>query len=380
MTTKTIKGNSPESIAAELKRCTGDDFTPTLAFVFLSIKQNRDAVCRLLDEQCVAIFGATTAGEFIDGEVEEGSIVMMLLNLDPSFFKIHFAEIGEGDLRQIAQAIGATGKNSFDNPAFLISYSGLFNDGELIVRGIVDIVGENATIFGGMAGDELTMQGPGVFTNKQHSNNGVIAVIIDGNRVTLKGHATSGWRPVGTVRTITKSEGSVVYTIDDEPALDVVMKYLGATYETPNEMNDAVVKMGSYFPILLLREGADPVVRTSMFANVAERCLKFSGNVPQGSKIRFSLPPDFEVIDQVITKSDELRKNQLPQADALILFSCIARHVTLGPMVSEEIEGVKKVWNSPLIGFFSYGEIGKSANGKHEFHNNTCCLVAMKEQ
>ncbi|MBD0352110.1 MAG: hypothetical protein ICV65_13230, partial [Flavisolibacter sp.] len=262
MTTKTIKGNSPESIAAELKRCTGDDFTPTLAFVFLSIKQNRDAVCRLLDEQGVAIFGATTAGEFIDGEVEEGSIVMMLLNLDPSFFKIHFAEIGEGDLRQIAQAIGATGKNSFDNPAFLISYSGLFNDGELIVRGIVDIVGENATIFGGMAGDELTMQGPGVFTNKQHSNNGVIAVIIDGNRVTLKGHATSGWRPVGTVRTITKSEGSVVYTIDDEPALDVVMKYLGATYETPNEMNDAVVKMGSYFPILLLREGADPVVRT----------------------------------------------------------------------------------------------------------------------
>jgi hypothetical protein len=30
--------------------------------------------------------------------------------------------------------------------------------------------------------------------------------------------------------------------------------------------------------------------------------------------------------------------------------------------------------------FFSYGEIGKATNGKHEFHNNTCCLVAMKEK
>ena len=69
-------------------------------------------------EEGIAIFGATTAGEFIDGVVQEGSIVVMLLDLDPSFFKIHFAEIGEGNLRQIAQAIGTIGKNSFDNPAF----------------------------------------------------------------------------------------------------------------------------------------------------------------------------------------------------------------------------------------------------------------------
>jgi len=33
-----------------------------------------------------------------------------------------------------------------------------------------------------------------------------------------------------------------------------------------------------------------------------------------------------------------------------------------------------------LIGFFSYGEYGKSKRGDHEFHNNTCCVVALKEK
>jgi hypothetical protein len=49
-------------------------------------------------------------------------------------------------------------------------------------------------------------------------------------------------------------------------------------------------------------------------------------------------------------------------------------------MTSEEIERVQAVWNAPLVGFFSYGEFGKARAGKHEFHNNTCCVLALKEK
>jgi hypothetical protein len=48
--------------------------------------------------------------------------------------------------------------------------------------------------------------------------------------------------------------------------------------------------------------------------------------------------------------------------------------------VSTEIEEVKNVWNSPMAGLFCYGEIGKSLKGLQEFHNNTCCIVVMKEK
>ena len=180
--------------------------------------------------------------------------------------------------------------------------------------------------------------------------------------------------------TITSSNGKIVYTMDEEPALDVVLKFLGVSAETPEAVNDALTKMGSYFPILLHREDGELVTRTSMFANVDEGSLTFSGNVPQGSKFRFALPPDFNVTDEVVGKSKQLKATDMPEADAVVMFSCVARYVTLGPMVSDEIEGVKNTWRVPLVGFFGYGEIGKSGNGAHEFYNNTCCLVALKER
>lgn len=380
MKAKTIKAKSTAELAQAIQQRTTDGFHPTLALVFCSIRQDRDGICRLLSEKNIAVFGATTAGEFIDGDVEEGTAVVMLLDIEPRYFKILFEPIEENNSAAIARRIGEGGKKAFANPAFLISYSGLYIDGEAIVRGIEETAGNRTVIFGGMAGDDLTWSGPSVFTNQKASEKAVIAVVIDGDKIALKGHAASGWKPIGTERKVTKSEGSVVYTIDEEPALDVVMKFLGISPEQPEQLNDLLVKMSSHFPILMLREDGAPVVRTSMFANVEERSIKFSGSVPQGARFRFSLPPDFEVINDVIAQSGEVKKNQLSGADAIILFSCVARHVTLGPMISDEIDGLKNLWGAPLIGFFSYGEIGKAINGGNEFHNNTCCLVAMKEK
>jgi hypothetical protein len=167
--------------------------------------------------------------------------------------------------------------------------------------------------------------------------------------------------------------------IDNEPALDMVIKYMGVDIDLDSR-KDVVMNIGAYFPLQLERENGVPVMRTAMFVNKEDRSLLCAGNVPQGSKLRFSLPPDFDVINKVVNECLEIKETDLNDADAMIMFSCISRHLSFGEMASEEIEQVKKVWNAPLIGFFSYGEIGKSKRGKHEFHNNTCCVVALKEK
>jgi hypothetical protein len=33
-----------------------------------------------------------------------------------------------------------------------------------------------------------------------------------------------------------------------------------------------------------------------------------------------------------------------------------------------------------MAGFFSYGEFGRAARGKQEFHGTTCSWVALKEK
>ena len=86
----TIKGKSPADISSALKESMTGGYKPTLAIVFLSVKQDIAAVSKMLDERGIQVFGATTAGEFMDGEMEAGSIVMMLLDMNPAYFKIEF--------------------------------------------------------------------------------------------------------------------------------------------------------------------------------------------------------------------------------------------------------------------------------------------------
>lgn len=387
MKAKSIKGTSTEDIQSALEQSMADGFQPTLAIVFLSVKQDRGAVSKLLDEKGIQIFGATTAGEFIDGDVEEGSIVMMLLDIDPVYFKLEFLEINQKAALEDAKKLGVIGKETFQNTALIIATGGVFIDGDHIIDGIIQGFGNPAssaerevTVFGGMAGDDLIAEKPLVFTNGKSKDNAIIALIIDKDKIDVRGIASCGWEAIGTTKTVTKSEGNIVYTIDDKPALDMLMKYLGV--EVKQDDNPGVVAFLNswYYPLQLERENGDTVIRATRFANSENRSLICTGSVPQGSQIKFSLPPDFDAIETVVAECESIKDNAQQQADALIMFSCVSRHLSFGALMKEEIDQVQNIWNAPMAGFFTYGEYGKSKIGNNEFHNNACCVVALKEK
>jgi hypothetical protein len=380
MKAKTIKGNSPSEIQLAINEALVGDYKPTLAIVFISIKQDINAVCELLEKEGIDIFGSTTAGEFIDGEIGQGSIVVMLMDMNPAYFKLAFLETGAQTTFENAKQLGKEGKNVFLNPAFIVVSGGIQIDGEQIIEGIKKGFGAEVTVFGGMAGDDLILESPRVFTNGKSNVTGLLAIIVDQDKVAINGIATCGWKPIGTTKIVTQSVGNIVYTIDEKPALDMVMKYLGLDIDFNAEGNDVLTNIGAYYPLQLERENVAPVMRTAMWGNKEDRSLICAGNVPQGSKVRFSLPSDFDVIEKVVEECNELKEEKQPEADAMIMFSCISRHLSFGLMIREEIEQVQCVWDAPMIGFFSYGEFGKSKTGKHEFHNNTCCVLALKEK
>ena len=379
MIAKTIKGTSVDDIRLALTESLVNGYKPTLAIVFISVKQDSDAIGRLLNEEGIQIFGSTTSGEFISPEISEGGVVIMLLDMDPAFFKLLFFETGEHTTLDNAKQLGIEGKNTFANPAFIIVTGWLHIDGEKITDGIIEGFGKEVTVFGGMAGDDLALKAPLVFTNGKSSVKGLLTLIIDEDKVAVNGIASCGWKAVGTTKTVTKSIGNIVYTIDEKPALDMVMRYLGLDIDLDSG-KDVVTHIGAYYPLQLERENVAPVMRTAMFANKEDRSLICAGNVPQGAKVRFSLPPDFEAIEKVVEECNELKDDKQQEADAMIMFSCISRRLSFGIMISKEIEQVQQVWNAPMAGFFSYGEFGRSKTGKHEFHNNTCCVLVLKEK
>ena len=379
MKAKSLKGKSPEEIKTALENNMADGFKPTLAVVFLSVKQDRTAISKLLDSHGIAIFGATTSGEFIDEVTEKGTVVMLLLDIKSDHFQIYLDDFHEKNFRESASGIAKKAKGKFPKPAFLISGSHLETDAEQLLFGFEDVVGKDVNVYGGMASDDYTFTEQFVFTNGKESNQGIVALALDEDKILIKGKATCGWKAVGTEKTVTKSEGNHVYTVDDIPVLDLTVKYGGLKNVSPDNTG-LMLEIAANLPLQLQREKGDPVMRPGLLVDWSDRSFFCSGSVPQGSKIRFSLPPDFDVMETVIKGAEELKNTEMPEADTIIVFSCAGRILVFGPMMNMEIEGLKKIWNVPMVGMFSNAELARATGGDLEMHNLTTCCVVLKEK
>ena len=225
---------------------------------------------------------------------------MMLLDMNPAYFKLEFLETSKETAFETAKKLGHIGKETFSNPALIIATGGVFIDGDQIMEGIMQGFGQSTgssdrevSVFGGMAGDDLLGEKPLVFTNEKSQDNAIVALIIDEDKIDIKGIATCGWKAIGTTKTVTKSEGNIVYTIDDKPALDMLMKYLGVDVKLDDSKEIVTFLNSWYYPLQLERENGDAVIRATRFANIKDRSLICTGSVPQGSKIKFSLATRF---------------------------------------------------------------------------------------
>jgi len=301
MKAKSIRGKSSDEIWNRLGNCMVDGFKPTLAIVFLSIKQDREAICNILSKKDIAIFGATTNGEFTDGQLEKESIVVLLLEINPTDFSIYLEEYTDKNYREVTQSIAQKALERFKHPTFLIAGNHMETDAEQLLFGFEDIIGKQVNVYGGL--DEIT-------EDNEHQ----------------------------------------------------------------------AIEIATNFPLQLQREKGEPVMRPGLLIDWNDGSFYCSGSVPQGSKVRFSLPPDFDVIEKVVHGCEELKGSTKPDADAVVVFSCAGRLMSLGPLMTKEIEGVKNVWDAPMAGFFSNAELARATDGNLEMHNLTTCCVVLKEK
>ncbi|MBS1730775.1 MAG: FIST C-terminal domain-containing protein [Bacteroidetes bacterium] len=380
MVAKSIKGKSTEEISKGLSECLTNGFKPTLALVFLSVKQDIKAIVNLLSQHSIQIFGATSGGEIAGSEVSEGGISILLLDMDIANFRILHDDYTGSDVMEVARAMTEQALTIFSRPAFLLSNSIEKPEdielGEKIVQSVSHVAGNNITIWGGGAGDDLMFKETFVFNNTNITNKGILMLVLNEDKILVKGRAASGMKPIGTEKVITKSEGSWILEIDNQPASDLVMKYMGESL-SPEDFKNFNIK--DIF-LSLLRDDSSSIIRSTLGFNMDTRGITVSGKIKPGDKFRFTFLPDFDVLTEVSENAKQFQQTEMHDADALVMFSCVGRIDAFGPMTSKELDGIQSVFNVPMAGFFSYGEYGRATGGSNEFHNMTCCWVALKEK
>lgn len=375
MKIKTLSINQSSQLSHEIEMATSDGFSPNLAFMFSSVQIGLEGLIDELKELPFEIAGCSTCGEILFSNSHDGvyqySMAATLMEINPDFFRTKIFDGNHLTSFELGQQAGIWGSQIFANPSFIILISGLNSNGQEIVEGILEITGNNTVIFGGMAGDDSAFKETFVFNSNQLLNKGLSVVVFDAAKIEISGIASSGWVGIGSDKLITNASGNVVFTIDNMPALDVYLENL-------NINENELPEIGVEYPLLVKRNGKE-VLRAVTGVNKQDRSLIFAGTVPKGSFVSFSTSPGFEVIEHTKIEIQKFFEKN-PAFDMLILFSCMARHLALGPVISDEIEAAFKKWNTPITGFFCYGEIGTNFNQQCDFYNETFTLCAIRER
>ncbi len=386
MKSKSIYGKSAEEIQKAVQAAIDDAFTPTLAIVFISIKQDRKAVAEILSKHNIDVFGATSCGEFVNGHQSKGEIVILLMDMDRAAYSILFEDMGAHSIRETARQVANSALSRFPNPALIVCSTGVPTPGELfdgtaLVHELSEAVGREKIFFGGMAGDDFELNETAVFTQNLETNHGLVALVLDSDRVSLNGMAITGWKKLGISRKVTKSKGKLLYSIDGKPAVDMYLKYLGKGEEAAARDFKLLEELSSVYPFMVERENSDEtVLKGPTNIDHEENALIMDTEMKEGEKFWFCVPPDFDIVEEIIDEAKEVKDAAGEEADALLVFSCAGREPALGPLVTMENEGLAEVWNSPMAGFFTYGEYGRAKNGQQHKHGGACCWVALKEK
>jgi len=386
MKAKSIKGKSTEEIKEALEEAMADGYQPTLAIVFISIKQDRKAVTELLYKKEIDIFGATSCGEFVNGRQSKGEIAILLMDLARDAYTLLWEEIGVQSIQEAARKVANSALSRLTHPALIVCSTGVtpsaeIFDGTSLVHELSEALGRDKIFFGGMAGDDFSLTGTAIFTQNQETNHGLIVLVLDSDRVSLNGMAITGWKKLGISRKVTQSNGKLLYSIDGNPAVEMYLKYLGKGEIGTNLDFNLLDELSFEYPFITERENSHEIlIKSPMNIDREENALVMDMEMKEGETFWFSVPPDFDIVEEIIEEAKVVKNNLEGDADALLVFSCAGREPALGPLVTMENEGLAEVWNCPMAGFFTYGEFGRAKNGQQHVHSTACCWVALKER
>jgi hypothetical protein len=355
-----------------LKERLSGDHPYSVAIVFFAIVFAPADIIKAFRNHKIEVFGASSAGEIANGKVAENSISVMLLDMDQDAFRVGIFKGMDKTSSQLGKEIAEWAKVVFRNPSLTILSTGLSGvDGDEVVKGITSGMGSKVPLFGALAGNDME---PGhqtyVISSSNFYNNGIVAMVIDNDKMETKGIAVCGWKGIGIAKTVTRSVGNQVYTINGQPAMEVYEKYLDIKSNADIGYNA--------FGILLERKDGTSVMRGAV-AEREDKSVMYTGTIPEGSRIRFCMSPGFEVIDRTLEKLKEFN-NSIPDSDAILAFDCVARRSSLGPMVEQETSALADRWGVPVAGFFSFGEFGNNEKGNCDFHSYTLSALFLKKK
>jgi hypothetical protein len=253
---------------------------------------------------------------------------------------------------------------------------GLTVNGTALAGGFWSTLPPEVGVSGGLAGDCTAFRQTLVGLGAQVAPQQIVALGFYGAHLQVRHGHGGGWTPFGPRRLVTHAEANVLYTLDDQPALELYKRYLG-------ERARGLPATGLLFPLQLLgeRNAGQGLVRTILAVDEAAQSLTFAGDIPVGHYVRLMRASS----DALIAGAGEAGAAAAAGSGGdrfAVLVSCVGRRLVLGQRVEDEIDAVRRALGGeiPSVGFYSYGELApRGRPARCDLHNQTMTLTVFAE-
>ncbi|MCB9672062.1 MAG: FIST C-terminal domain-containing protein [Alphaproteobacteria bacterium] len=321
------------------------------------------------------VVGCSTAGEIHQTQVDDRSLSVAVTRFQHTRLRVastpvSAASASYGAGQKVARELAAP-----DLCAVFVLSDGLGVNGSELVRGLNATLGDDVVVTGGLAGDGTRFERTWVLADGTVEPNRIVAVGLYGDHLEVHHGSMGGWDQFGPVRTITRSDGNVLYELDDKPALALYKQYLGdKAAELPSS--------GLLFPLALRKPGEDKVlVRTLLAVDEAAQSMTFAGDLPVGHTVQL-MKADFDRLVDGAAEAADRSKPSVGGPCLTLAISCVGRRLVLGERIEEEVEAVQEHLGdrAEIVGFYSYGELSPAIGSETcDLHNQTMTLTTFSE-
>ena len=257
-------------------------------------------------------------------------------------------------------------------------------------------------VFGGLASSrqevvQFALKGDGNMAGQGHASgvfHGGLSGVAFAQQVDLVSRVTQGCAPISPVHTITQAEGHVVLMLDDEPALDVLVRDLAIDLKqsqpalakvratlvglsAPDQATPSIKRTGEFDDAVQVRHiiGLDPARRAVAIGQPVQEGMRLTfcqrnaaaakaDLMRIGAEIREALEPEeisAELAD-VLTNTTNAQPHPARRMAGAIYVSCAGRGGPHFGAPSAELQIVRRALGDvPLVGFFAGGEIAHQA-------------------
>lgn len=354
----------------------GGDYQLLLVFAEKSLLTDASIHKKLRDHFPAAkIVASSTAGEITGRESLENAALVIALKLEQTPFKVVYQNISTAKDSHDLGIVLARQLAAEDLSYVMIISDGHDVNGSDLLNGIKSELGETLPMSGGMAGDGNLFSSTLVGVDDDIKNGHVALIGFYGDALRVCIDVQRGFNYFGPERKVTRSNKNVLYDIDGTNALELYKKYLG---EYAAELPSSAL----LFPVAILNDNDEPLVRTILSINEADGSMVFAGNMPEGVAIRFMRSN----LDQLIQKAEDASRlvtDCIEEPDLMLVMNCVGRKIILGQRRGEEIEALTKSVSKETViaGFYTYGEFSSWEKPEKtcDLHNQTVVVTALKE-